>query len=120
MSFAISMILLIGGAVITRVVLSRLRRRQDSALSRFLLVELPQTDASGSVRSQQLRRFAYAAAATALCSGAAALFGTLFARYGDESPALPWFMAGGFVFGLLAVMAGMIAIGALIRVLTGK
>jgi hypothetical protein len=29
-------------------------------------------------------------------------------------------MAGGFVFGLLAVMAGMIAIGALIRVLTGK
>jgi hypothetical protein len=33
---------------------------------------------------------------------------------------MPWFMAGAFVFGLLAVMAGMIAIGALIRTLTGK
>ena len=31
---------------------------------------------------------------------------------------MPWFMAGAFVFGLLAVMAGMIAIGALIRTLT--
>jgi hypothetical protein len=31
-----------------------------------------------------------------------------------------WFMAGVFVLGLLALMAGMIAIGALIRTLTGK
>lgn len=121
MPFAITIILLVGGVVITRVVLSALRRRQGGALSRFLLFQLPQLDASRSVRNQQLRRCAYATAATALCVGAVTLFGALSERYGgDTSLGVPLFLGGVFIFGLLAVMAGMIAIAALIRALTGK